>query len=102
MMLIRYRRDRFIEPLSHSRVSLDADIAASAVNPRFLSAADYSPLGTAVLEVKGPADELPPALRALLPLGAQQMLVLEVSGGLCAHDAPPFITTGPHSTCSSS
>ena len=28
MMLIRYRRDRFVEPLTRSRVSLDADIAA--------------------------------------------------------------------------
>ncbi len=27
MMLIRYRRDRFIEPLTDSRVSLDADIS---------------------------------------------------------------------------
>ena len=33
MMLIRYRRDRFIEPLTDSRVSLDADISGSAANP---------------------------------------------------------------------
>ena len=58
-MLIRYRRDRFVEPLSRSRVSLDADIAAAAVNPTFVSAADCTPLGTAVLEVKGTSDELP-------------------------------------------
>ena len=29
MMLIRYRRDRFIEPLTDSRVSLDADISGA-------------------------------------------------------------------------
>jgi len=68
VMLIRYRRDRFIEPLSRSRVSLDADIASAAVNPTFLSAADYTALGSAVLEVKGPGDELPLALRSLLQL----------------------------------
>ena len=69
MMLLRYRRDRFIEPLTQSRVSLDAEIAAVRVNPRFLSVADRSPLATAVLEVKGGADELPAVLRPLLALG---------------------------------
>ena len=69
VMLLRYRRDRFIEPLSRSRVSLDTDIAAAAVNHRFVSATDLSPLATAVFEVKGASDELPIALRSLLPLG---------------------------------
>ena len=69
MIQIRYRRDRFIEPLTPSRVSLDADISASAVNTRFLSTADLSPVATAVLEVKGRADELPALLRPLLALG---------------------------------
>ena len=69
MMLIRYRRDRFIEPLTDSRVSLDADISGSGANPRFLSAPVRSPLATAVLEVKGGGDELPAALRSLLALG---------------------------------
>ncbi len=69
MMLIRYRRDRFIEPLTHSRVSLDADISGPAANPRFISAPNLSPLATAVLEVKGSGDELPVALRPLLALG---------------------------------
>jgi hypothetical protein len=69
MILIRYRRDRFIEPLTRSRVSLDADIRAVAANPRFVSAPDVSPVTTAVLEVKGDRDELPAALRPLLALG---------------------------------
>lgn len=69
MMLIRYRRDRFIEPLTHSRVSLDADISGVAANARFLSAPVLSSLATAVLEVKGGDDELPVALRPLLALG---------------------------------
>ena len=72
VLLLRYRRDRFIEPISGSRVSLDADIAAAAVHPGSLSAADFSPLGSAVVEVKGSADELPLALRGLLHLGAQK------------------------------
>ena len=69
MMRLRYRRDRFIEPLTRSRVSLDAEISGSAANPRFLSAPVLSPLATAVLEVKGSGDELPATLRPLLALG---------------------------------
>lgn len=69
VMLLRYRRDRFIEPLTRSRISLDADIAGVAANPRFVSAADSSPLPTAVLEVKGANDELPLSLRSLVGLG---------------------------------
>ena len=72
LMLLRYRRDRFIEPLTQSRVSLDAEIAAVRVNPRFLSVTDRSPLATAVLEVKGGADELPAVLRPLLALGSRK------------------------------
>ena len=72
MMLIRYRRDRFIEPLTQSRVSLDGEIGAVRVNPRFLSVTDRSPLATAVLEVKGHSDELPAVLRSLLVLGLRK------------------------------
>ncbi len=72
MMLLRYRRDRFVEPLTQSRVSLDSEIAAVRVNPRFLSVADLSPLATAVLEVKGSSDELPAVLRPLLALGGRK------------------------------
>ena len=69
---IRYRRDRFIERVTHSRVSLDADISGTAANPRFLSAPDLSPLATAVLEIKGDSDELPASLRPLLALGMRK------------------------------
>lgn len=72
MMLIRYRRDRFIEPLTRSRVSLDSEISGEAVNPRFVSAPALSPLATAVLEVKGDGDELPVVLRPLLAMGLQK------------------------------
>jgi hypothetical protein len=69
VLLLRYRRDRFIERVTHSRISLDADISGVAGNPRFLSAPNLSPLATSVLEVKGSGDKLPPSLRPLLALG---------------------------------
>ncbi len=72
LLQIRYRRDRFIEPVSRARVSLDGDIAATAINPAIFSFADYSAIESAVLEVKGHADHLPIALHPLLQLGARK------------------------------
>ena len=69
---LKYRRDRFVEPASRARVSLDGDIAATEVNPAICSVADPSPLRVAVLEVKGGVDELPLALRPMLQLGARK------------------------------
>jgi VTC domain len=71
MMLLRYRRDRYIEPLSDSRISLDSDIAATAVRA-FASIIDDTSIGVAVLEVKGGSDELPHAMRPLLRLGLRK------------------------------
>jgi hypothetical protein len=72
MLLLRYRRDRFVEPASLARISLDADIRAMAVNRRFVSTFDDTALGLAVLEIKGSADQLPTRLTPLLRLGIRQ------------------------------
>jgi hypothetical protein len=72
LLLLRYRRDRFVEPVSRMRVSLDAEIAALAVNRALISTYDSSALDAGVLEVKGDSEELPPTLRALLQLGARR------------------------------
>jgi hypothetical protein len=72
VMLIRYRRDRFTEPLSRSRVSLDSDIAGVAVNPAVLAATDSTTVASAVLEVKGECERLPAALAGLLQLGVRK------------------------------
>jgi hypothetical protein len=72
-ILIRYRRDRFVEPLSRTRVNLDSEIVAAAAAPGFVPAADPEPLGVGVLEVKGPGRELPLALGRLVPLGARKV-----------------------------
>ena len=72
LLLIRYRRDRFVEPVSRLRVSLDAEIAAAAVNRSMLSTYDASAIEIGVLEVKGNSEDLPPILRGLLALGAKR------------------------------
>jgi hypothetical protein len=72
VLRIRYRRDRFIEPVSRARVSLDAEIAAAGVSPRIRAAADDTAMEGGVLEVKGGSEVLPLALRPLLQLGARK------------------------------
>jgi hypothetical protein len=72
VLQLRYRRDRFTEPVTRARVSLDADIRAAAVSHRFIAACDATALGLAVLEIKGAEEELPQRLRPLLRLGMRQ------------------------------
>ena len=72
VMLIRYRRDRFIERFSRSRISLDSDIAGVAVNPSALSAPDYTPIAASVVEIKGLSEDMPQAVRPLLQLGVRK------------------------------
>ena len=69
MLTLRYRRRRFIDTTTGTRVSLDSDIAAVSVNHRYLFARGLGPLPLAVVEVKGLADALPGHLRPLISLG---------------------------------
>jgi hypothetical protein len=73
VVLTRYRRDRFVEPVSRARVNLDSEIAALALHSGFSSTFNPGPLGVGVVEVKGWAEELPMALRNLLVLGARKV-----------------------------
>ena len=73
VILIRYRRDRFIDPTTRVRICLDAEISAPAVNRQILSVVSPLPLKTAVVEVKGREAHLPPLLRHLANLGAQRV-----------------------------
>ncbi|MGH9176707.1 MAG: VTC domain-containing protein, partial [Vicinamibacterales bacterium] len=57
VLLLRYRRDRFVEPISRMRVSLDGEIAAVAINPALVSTLDSSALDTGVLEAKGTGED---------------------------------------------
>ncbi len=89
MLALRYRRRRFIEPLTGTRISLDSDIAAVRVNHRFLFSRHLGPLPIAVMEVKGHADELPGTLHPLLQFGLRKQslskyatLVLQLRRGL--------------------
>ena len=59
MIAIRYRRARFIEPVSAARLSLDAEIRFSAVNTQFFPGRSPRTLTNGVLEVKSADGQLP-------------------------------------------
>lgn len=71
-LLLRYRRYRFIEPLSGARVSLDTEITAVRGRRGLFGAGAGAVLPTAVLEIKGQAEDLPRALHPLAHLGARR------------------------------
>lgn len=70
--LIRYRRYRFLEPISDTRISLDVEITVPQVNSQRLPMSNPAVLGTAVCEIKGALFELPQNLSPLLLMGCQQ------------------------------
>jgi len=53
VILIRYRRHRFLDPLSGSRLAVDTGIRAADVNRDLMAAAVPVHLETGVLEIKG-------------------------------------------------
>jgi len=67
VLLVRYRRHRFLDPLSGSRLAVDTDIHAADVNRDLMAAAVPLHLGTGVLEIKGMHDGAP---RCLEPIRA--------------------------------
>lgn len=65
MIVIRYYRHRFSEPLSGARISLDSEIQYSNVNPHFFPATGSRKLKHCVLEIKSDAGGMPPALASI-------------------------------------
>ncbi|MCP5102253.1 MAG: VTC domain-containing protein [bacterium] len=69
---VNYKRLRFIEPVTKTRLSLDYDICAPAVNSNMLPRTNPFQLPQAVFEVKGTADRLPDSLHPLTALGCRK------------------------------
>ncbi len=72
VMEIRFRRRRFIEPLSGTRVSIDSDIRAARTNAVVIPGVNPFPLAHAVLESKGELRKIPAALRPLTTMGCRK------------------------------
>jgi hypothetical protein len=69
---LAYDRDRFVDPTSGARLSLDAALVALEVAPWTGLSLRSAAVDAALVEFKGTARELPPALRALAALGARR------------------------------
>lgn len=69
---VSYRRRRFVDPASGARLALDTDIRVSRTNATFYPSPPPFALDRAVLEVKGPIADLPPALEGLRRLGCRR------------------------------
>ena len=69
VLLVRYRRHRFIEPHTGLRASLDRDIHAPAASRAAGLTPNPLPLPTTVFELKGRRDRLPESLGTVTALG---------------------------------
>lgn len=72
LIVVRYRRLRYVEPYSGVRISLDMAIGPGAVNPLFAARRSERKLPVAVLEVKGKSRRLPANLRWIRGLGCRR------------------------------
>ncbi len=62
--VVRYKRSRYYEPFSGTRISFDTDIHAFSVGRNFAQFSADIVLDESVLEVKGVCDDMPQALRS--------------------------------------
>ena len=62
--VVRYKRSRYYEPFSDTRISFDTDIHAFSVGRNFAQFSADIILNESVLEVKGVCDDMPQALRS--------------------------------------
>jgi hypothetical protein len=69
VLLVGYKRYRFMEPHTGLRASLDSDIHVPAVSRTAGLTPNPIPLPVTVFEFKGPRDHLPESLRGLTTMG---------------------------------
>ena len=69
---ITYKRHRFVDPFSQTRLNIDWDIRPVKANPHFLGGIDTSPLPVVICEVKGQATRLPGPMQCLTALGGRR------------------------------
>ena len=73
VIMVRYLRSRFVDPVNGARISVDRNIHAYQCHPHLANEAlGLIPMPVGVLEYKGPFDRLPPYLSELGVLGAKK------------------------------
>ena len=84
VLLMRYDRHRFVEPISASRISIDTNITAPRGHHRLVRDAAPVVLRYAVVEVKGAGTDLPRVLRPLIHVGARREASSKYAAAACA------------------
>jgi len=69
---IRYKRRRYLDRYSGSRICVDYDISTPRVNGYMLPKINTFLLANAVFEIKGPIQELPVSLKPLILMGCRK------------------------------
>jgi len=69
MVLVSYRRQRFVDITTGTRVSLDWDISSLLVSPRLDRREGRLLMQGGVIELKGGSKDIPPALQSMRVLG---------------------------------
>jgi hypothetical protein len=87
VIVISSLRRRFVEPLTGYGVAFDSHIRSTLVRPAGRSGEPGLELPGALVEVKCPIFELPPALRQLAAIGSSWSRYSKYSGCLDAHAA---------------
>ena len=72
ILLVRYQRDRFVDHITGTRISLDTDISVPAFSRNLFGAANPLALPTSVLEVKGSVADVPDLLRHVANVGGRK------------------------------
>jgi hypothetical protein len=72
VLLLRYARFRYVEPLTGARISVDSAIEGVRGNPQLMPHAFRTRLGVGVIEVKGREEDLPRVMAPLARLGARR------------------------------
>jgi hypothetical protein len=72
LLELRYRRRRFVDPVSGTRIALDTDIRVVRINSAILSRFDSTPLRSAVLEAKGANASAPDFFGPLVAFGCRR------------------------------
>lgn len=80
---ISYRRHRYIDPYTGSRICFDYHISAPRTNRMMMPYVSSEVLQTAVFEIKGPESELPSSLYPLTDMGLKKSAFSKYSS--CYH-----------------
>jgi hypothetical protein len=87
VIAVSYRRYRFVEPRTGFRISIDSHIRSSMVMPGIGRGERALELPGAVVEVKGPIFDVPPALRQIAEIGSSWTRYSKYSSSLNGHAA---------------